>query len=135
MRLDDLYEGQLTYSVIGAFREVHRVLGFGFREHVYMMALERELRARGHQVDREVYVPVFYKGEELARERLDMVVDKKLVVEVKATLDLHKSARVQLFNYLKATKLEVGLLLHFGPFARPYRAVSRNGSIVCDIWA
>src|SRR5262245_29448980 len=98
------------------------------------MALERELRTRGHQVAREVSVPVFYKGEELSKERLDMVVDEKLVVEVKATLDLHKSARAQLFNYLKATKLEVGLLLHFGPFAHPYRAVSRNGSLVCDIW-
>ena len=135
MQCDDLFEGRLTYSVIGAFRQVHRVLGFGFREHVYVMALERELRARGHQVDREVWVPVFYKGEELDRQRLDMVVDEKLIVEVKATLDLHKSARLQLFNYLKATKLEVGLLLHFAPFARPYRAVSRNVPFPGDDWA
>lgn len=58
---------------------------------------------------------IFYKGLELASQRLDMVVDEKLIVEVKATEHLAPDASRQLFNYLKATTFEVGLLLHFGP--------------------
>ena len=66
----------------------------------------------------EVSIRVTYKGEELSNQRLDMVVDGRIIIETKSTLELHKiSARRQLYNYLKATNLEVGLLLHFGPTA------------------
>lgn len=116
-----LVEEQLTHSVIGAFFEVYNTLGFGFLEHIYVMALERELIARGHRVAREVNVSVSYKDNILGVQRMDMVVDEKLVVETKSTLELHKAAPRQVFNYLRATKLEVGLLLHFGPEPRFYR--------------
>jgi GxxExxY protein len=118
-----------TRGVIGAFFEVYNTLGFGFLEHVYVMALERELREMGHRIAREVWVPVFYKGDELARHRLDMLVDDRVLVEIKSTLDLHPAAKRQIHNYLAATKLEVGLLLHFGPeakFHRLYRPASWN---------
>ena len=118
-----LVEEQLTHSVIGAFYAVYNTLGFGFLEQVYMMALERELRARGHAVGREVYVPVCYDGVEIARQRIDMVVDERLVIEAKSTRDLHKSAARQVYNYLRATRLQVGLLLHFGPEPAFYRLV------------
>ena len=121
MARHELIEEDLTYSVIGAFFEVYNTLGFGFLEHVYVMALERELSARGHRVAREVCVTVSYKGEELTTQRLDMIVDDKLVVETKATAELHKIAPRQVYNYLKATHLEVGLLLHFGPRPTFYR--------------
>ena len=121
-----LLEEQLTRSVIGAFYEVYNTLGFGFLEHIYVMALERELRSRGHQVRREVGVCVMYKGEELAYQRLDMVVDDKLVVEVKSTYELHKAANRQVYNYLRATNLEVGLLFHFGPEPKFYRSICRK---------
>ena len=62
-----------------------------------------------------------YKGDHLAEQRLDMIVDQKLVVETKSTHELHKSANRQVYNYLRSTNLEVGLLLHFGPDARFYR--------------
>ena len=120
---DSLIEGQLTESVIGAFYEVYNLLGFRFLEQVYLAALERELRARHHAVGREVWVPVFYKGEIIARQRIDMIVDGKLVVEVKSTHDLHKSAPRQVYNYLRATTLQVGLLLHFGPDPAFHRLV------------
>ena len=90
------------------------------------MALERELRSRGHQVRREVGVCVMYKGEELAYQRLDMIVDDKVIVEVKSTYELHKAANRQVYNYLRATNLEVGLLFHFGPEAKFYRSVCRT---------
>jgi GxxExxY protein len=115
-----IYE-RLTHSVIGAFFEVYNGLGFGFLEAVYTTALERELRDRGHKVGREVLAPVRYKGETVARQRLDMVVDEKLVVEVKSTYDLHGSAPRQVYNYLRGTGLHVGLLLHFGPHPKFYR--------------
>ena len=120
---EHLIEGRLTESVIGAFYEVYNTLGFRYLEQVYMAALERELRARDHLVGREVWVPVFYKGDVISRQRIDMIVDGKLVVEVKATHELHKSARRQVYNYLRATRLQVGLLLHFGPEPAFYRLV------------
>ena len=124
-----LLEERLTHSVIGAFYGVYNELGFGFLEHVYTMALERELRARGHVVGREVYVPVFYKGEELSKQRIDMLVDQTLVVEAKASLTLHRSASRQVYNYLCATRLQVGLLLHFGPEPAFYRLIRTRPSV------
>ena len=120
---DELIEGHLTESVIGAFYEVYNTLGYRFLEQVYLAALERELLARGHAVGREVWVPVHYKGEEIARQRLDMIVDERLIVETKSTHELHKSAPRQVYNYLRATRLQVGLLLHFGPEPVFYRLV------------
>lgn len=112
--------------MIGAFFEVYNNLGFGFLEHLYVMALERELMARGHQVGREVWARVAYKGEELGIQRVDMIVDGKLVVETKAGFKLSEFAARQLYNYLRATNLEVGLLLHFGPKATFHREICRN---------
>jgi len=113
-RAGGLLEEELTYSAIGAFQQVHGALGFGFREHIYLLALERELVARGHRVNREVAVMVYYRGEPLARQTIDMIVDDKLVIEAKASERLPPNSTAQLFGYLCATNLEVGLLLHFG---------------------
>lgn len=118
-----LVEEALTYSVIGAFFKVHSSLGFGFLESVYAAALELELRNRGHRVARELSVAVLYEGVEVSRQRLDMVVDEALVVETKASEKLHKVALRQTYNYLRATNLEVGLLLHFGREAHFYRTM------------
>ncbi|HYC51442.1 MAG TPA: GxxExxY protein [Gemmatimonadaceae bacterium] len=128
MSVKPLVEPDLTHSVIGAFYEVYNTLGYGFLEHLYVMALERELRARGHEVGREVGVRIMYKGEELGIQRLDMVVDGALVVEVKSTRQLAPEAPRQVYNYLKASSLEIALLLHFGPKPRFYAQVCRNES-------
>ena len=123
----ELIHERLTQSVIGAFYEVYNALGFGFLEHVYSMALERELRSRGHRVGREVSVIVYYKGDELCRQRIDMIIDETLIVEIKSTFDLRHGARDQLYNYLRATRLDLGLLLHFGPKAKFHRVISAEG--------
>lgn len=112
---------KLTYAVISAFFEVYNTLGYGFFEHLYMKALELELLARGHRVDREVCVAVTYKGVEIGKQRLDMVVDDVLIIEGKSTYKLPERATRQLYNYLRATKLDVALLLHFGPEPRFFR--------------
>jgi GxxExxY protein len=121
-----LIEEELSGSVIGAFFTVHRHLGYGFLEHVYAAALEIELRDRGHDVARQLGVVVRYKHIEIADQRLDMVVDHKLVVEIKSSEKLHRDAPRQLFNYLRATNLEVGLLLHFGRDANCQRVACEN---------
>ena len=126
MNTAELLEEQLTHSVIGAFFDVYNTLGFGFMEHIYELALERELRARGHQVRRQASVRIYYKGEFLAEQRIDLIVDDKLVVETKSAPELHKTAPRQLYNYLRATTLEVGLLLHFGPEPQFFRLVASN---------
>jgi GxxExxY protein len=123
MARHDLVEERLTHSAIGAFFDVYNTLGYGFLEIVYVMALERELIGRGHQVSREVWIPVLYKGQELCKQRLDMVVDERLIVETKSAPDLPKAASRQLYNYLRATNLRVGLLFHFGPEPKFYRLV------------
>ena len=123
-----LLERETTAAVIGAFFEVYNRLGFGFLENVYSLALERELGARGHTVNRELVVTVSYRDEPLTTVRLDLVVDARVVVELKSTPVLPPFARRQTLNYLRASGLEVGLILHFGPSARFYRIVqsSRN---------
>jgi GxxExxY protein len=128
MAQGDLIYEKTTHSVIGAFFDVYNGLGFGFLEAVYTSALERELRDRGHKVGREVLAPVRYKGELVARQGLDMVVDETLVVEVKSTYELHGAAPRQVYNYLRGTGLRLGLLLHFGPTPKFYRILCRQPS-------
>src|SRR5688572_12210229 len=123
MPRSDLIEEELTRSVINTFFDVYNTLGFGFFEHVYALAMERDLEERGHIVSRECAVRVMYKGKHLAMQRIDMVVDDKLVIEIKSTYELHPAAIRQLQSYLRGTSLKVGLLLHFGPKAKFYRQV------------
>jgi GxxExxY protein len=121
-----LIEEELTKAVIGVFYDTYNSLGYGFLEHVYMLAMERELTNLDHLVAREYPAPVYLKGEVLCTYRIDMVVDEKVIVEIKSTEQLHPSATRQLRNYLKATNIEVGLLLHFGPEPKYYRQVLSN---------
>ena len=131
-RQDGLAEQSITEAIIRAFFDVYNNLGFGFLESVYMAALERELVRRGHRVTREVKVRVYYKGEAIAWQRIDMLVDDKVVVELKSTELLPPASSRQLDSYLRATQLEVGLLLHFGPqpkFFRHYWPNSRKDAL------
>ena len=121
-----LLEEALTHSVIGAFYEVYNTLGHGFLEHIYCAALARELIARGHRVEREVLVQIYYKGDVIGVQRLDMVADGKLIIENKSTHHLSRRDPRQLYNYLKATTYEVGLLLHYGQEPTFHRMVCRN---------
>ena len=119
-----LIEEPLTHSVIGSFYEVYNVLRFGFLEGLYAAALERELNEKGHTVVREAMVSIDYKGKPLGIQRIDMLVDDRLIVEIKSTAILQLTAKRQLYSYLKGSGLSVGLLLHFGPKPRFYRIVA-----------
>ena len=133
MEQEQLLERETTGHVIGAFFDVYNKLGFGFLELVYMQALERELVARGRRVRREVLISVFYDGELLATQRVDMIVDDTVLVESKSSAVLPPTAKRQLLNYLRATSLRVGVLLHFGPEPRFYRMVHTHKESVTQI--
>jgi GxxExxY protein len=118
-----LLAADLTHSVVGAFFAVYNYYGYGLVESVYAGALEYELVDRGHVVARELAVQVDYKGRHVAWQRLDMVVDNRLILEIKATEKLPLFATRQLVNYLRVSPFRLGLLLHFGPEARFQRFV------------
>jgi len=113
----ELLEAELVHSIVGGFFTVYNYFGYGLSERIYCGALALEMRDRGHGVVRELMIPVRYKGQDVAKQRLDMVIDDKIIVENKATEKLCPADRMQLLSYLRATKFEVGLLLHFGPTA------------------
>ena len=121
-----LLHDNITSSIIDSFFEVHHDLGFGFREYLYTRALERLLIEKGHKVEREVPVMVYSRGEPLAYERMDMVVDGKVIIESKAREPLDPDAQGQLFAGLAATDFEVGLVLHFGKKPRFHRVFFEN---------
>jgi len=105
---------ELTQGIIGAAFEVHNILGNGFLEKVYQNALAKELGLRGYQVGVEVKIPVFYKDETVGDYYADILVNERIIVELKAVNDLTSQHEAQLLNYLKATGHKVGLLLNFG---------------------
>lgn len=121
-----LAEEQLTHLIIGAFFRVYNQLGFGFLEHVYSAALERELLKLGLRVSREYWARIYYDGEELCQQRLDFVVNERVIVENKSTYALRRDFPRQLLSYLHATNLEIGLFFHFGPEAKFYRLYAPN---------
>jgi GxxExxY protein len=111
----ELLEAELVRSIVGGFFEVHNYFGYGLSERAYCGALAHELRDRGHSIVRELLTDIRYKGRHVATQRLDMVIDDKIIVESKAAEKLCPADRMQIVSYLRATKFEVGLLLHFGP--------------------
>jgi GxxExxY protein len=109
---------EILKSIVAVFFVVYDRLGPWFLERVYAGALAIELRRRGHKVARELSVPVFYDGIQVARYTMDFVVDNCVVVEIKSTEHVTVADRRQLVNYLRCTNFEDGLLLHFGPRPR-----------------
>ena len=105
---------EITEKIIGAAQRVHNTLGYGFLEKVYQNALVIELRTLRFKVDVEQPIAVHYHGEIVGNYVADIVVDEKVILEIKAVKELSKIHEVQLVNYLKATGIEVGLLINFG---------------------
>ena len=104
----------ITEKIIGAAYAVYNTLSHGFLEKVYENALALELRAEGMAVVQQGVVDVLYHGSTVGRYFADMIVADQVIVEVKAISELDKAHEVQLVNYLKASEMEVGLLINFG---------------------
>ena len=125
--------GQVTGAVIGAFFDVYNALGFGFLESVYRRSLAEELRSRGLEVREEAPVAVRYRELEVGHFRLDLLVERSVACELKATMLLGPADKRQLINYLRATDLAVGLLLHFGPAPRFHRITPPRRFLADDV--
>jgi len=109
-----LFEDE-TYKIIGAAQEVHKELGSGFLEIVYQDALQIEFHRRDIPHQREFPLPIFYKDVKLNRVySADFLCFEKIIVETKAVKTLTEDFYAQIMNYLKATKLKLGLLINFG---------------------
>ena len=106
----------ITEKILGASFEVHKFLGNGFQEFIYQRALSWELKEKGLDFTREIEQDIFYKdlSEPIGRRRADFIVEGKVLVELKAMIQLEDVHLAQVLNYLKAYKLEVGLLINFG---------------------
>lgn len=124
MSNSDVIEPEVSYEIVGAFLDSYYRLGYGFLESIYARALEMELIKRGLHVRREVPADVMYDGTRIGRCRFDLLVEGRIVVELKASEILPKFARRQLLNYLKATGLQLGILLHYGPSPQRFRVVN-----------
>jgi GxxExxY protein len=110
----DLLYKELAYSIIGAGMEVHKILGPGFLEEIYQKGFEAELRLQGIEFESQKLIKVSYKGSALADYFLDLVVDGKIVVELKAVGQIAPVHKAQVLSYLKASGLRLGLLFNFG---------------------
>ncbi len=122
----DLLYKQLSFAIIGAAMEVHSILGSGFLEAVYQAALEKELTLRGIPFERKVSLPVSYKGDLIGDYEADLVVDGKIVVEIKAVSRLNSAHDAQAIHYLTATGLQLALLINFGAASLDYRRVIKS---------
>jgi GxxExxY protein len=114
--MKELKYKDITEKIIGASFEVHKFLGNGFQEVIYQRALAHELAQCGLNFKREIEQEIFYKDliEPIGKRRADFVVEEKILVEIKAIVQLEDAHLAQALNYLKAYKLEVGLLINFG---------------------
>ena len=117
---------ELTKRIIGAFYTVYNELGYGFLEKVYEKALVIELNDMGLSAIAQVPIDVKYKGNTIGEYFADIVVNNMVIVEIKATEEFHEKHTLQLINYLKATDIEVGLLLNFGEEPQVVRKIFSN---------
>lgn len=118
---------ELTYKIIGCAMRVHSALGNGFQEVIYQRALAIELAEQGLAFSREHEMDIFYKGVKIGNRRVDFFVEDKVMVEIKALLNLEPVHFAQAINYLEAYGLEVGLLINFGSRSLQYkRMMNKN---------
>lgn len=111
---DSLLHRDLTDSIIGVFYDVYNELGFGFLESVYEEAMVIALREKGLDVQQQVPVPVWFRGREIGVYAADLFVEQSVIIELKALRQISEAHIAQLMHYLRATKIEVGLVMNFG---------------------
>jgi GxxExxY protein len=121
-----LIHGDLTHRLIGIFFNLYNEIGHGFLESVYEQAFSVVLAKNNIFFQRQVAIPVWFHSQKIGEFRADLLVDGKVLIELKTRRDIDLAWEKQLLNYVRATEVEVGLLFNFGPTAQFRRYVFEN---------
>lgn len=114
---------ELSYKIMSAVFEVHKILGPGFVESVYEKALIQELSEKGFNVESQRIINLIYKNKKIGIHRLDLVIDNKVIIEIKAVERLTLAHKAQLTSYLKASGYKIGILINFSKEKAEYKRV------------
>jgi GxxExxY protein len=125
LQTPDFKYKELTGKIIGAAMNVHSEIGNGFREIVYHRSMMHELTTQGLSFKSEISMPLYYKNAKVGSRRVDLLVEGKVLVELKAVGEINDQHISQVLNYLKAYKLEVALLLNFGENSLTFRRIAQ----------
>ena len=121
---------EITEKIIGSAMKVHASLGNGFQEVIYQRALEIEMDDSGLKFSRELSMPVYYKARQIGERRVDFFVENKIMVEIKAIIQLENVHLAQAKNYLEAYNMQVGLLLNFGSISLQFKRIENQKFIL-----
>ncbi|MBI5295163.1 MAG: GxxExxY protein [Chloroflexi bacterium] len=116
----------LTRRIIAAAMKVHSTLGNGFQEKIYQRAMTIEMPYQSLAFEPEKEMSIFYRGQEIGTRRVDFFVEKLIMVEIKAVIQLEDVHLAQAMNYLEAYKMEIGLLINFGAKSLQFKRVHNN---------
>lgn len=119
----EIVEKELSYAIMQAIYEVHNQLGPGFGESIYEEATARELSARAMELERQKRIVIYYKGESIGEHILDLVVNKRVILELKAVAEISRIHEQQALSYLKATGLSLAIVINFGAERVEFRRV------------
>lgn len=121
---------EITEKIIGSCMKVHAALGNGFQEVIYQRALEIEMEYAGLHFARELSMPIYYKGKSIGERRVDFFVENKIMVELKAIIQLENVHLAQAKNYLEAYNMQVGLLINFGSISLQFKRIENPKFVV-----
>ncbi len=121
---------EITEKIIGAAMKVHAALGNGFQEVIYQRALEIEFENASLKFARELSMPIYYKGRQIGERRVDFFVEEKIMVEIKALIQLENVHLAQAKNYLEAYNMQIGLLLNFGSISLQFKRIENQKYIL-----
>jgi GxxExxY protein len=116
----------ITGKIIGCAMEVHRYLGNGFQEVIYQRALALEMQHQGLSFQREYEMQIYYKGAHIGTRRVDFFVEEKVMLELKAVIQMEDAHLAQAINYLEASGTETGLLINFGSRSLQFKRVMKS---------
>lgn len=124
--MENLLHSEITGEIIKSFYKVYNTLGYGFLEKVYENSLAFELSGKGFFVQQQLPISVYYNGKIAGEYFADLIINNKVIIEIKTASAIDKAHEAQLLNYLKATEIEVGLVLNFGHKPEKVRKVFTN---------
>jgi GxxExxY protein len=126
IRKESYQHSDITGKIIGCAMEVHRYLGNGFQEVIYQRALALEMQHQGLSFQREYEMQIYYKGAHIGTRRVDFFVEEKVMLELKAVIQMEDSHLAQAINYLEASGTETGLLINFGSRSLQFKRVMKS---------